>query len=310
MLEDITRKRDRFVDELGRMQEHFNNILEKSPLLDGLNLNNDNDASEILERLTSSKDTTEWWAFLVGFFSSVVEEAIEDNDSERAAWAMACAERCRSMVIFKQQLEEVVWMGHSAKRIVDVLRVWDTNKSNSDEEFWQETFNVNSYVISQVFAVPVLFMQDKAYVGGMLVNRNQARFVDYLFSSEFSQEAILVEIKTPIANLLGKKYRGVYTPSTELNGAIVQVLDYKATLIRNVEQVGKGFSQEVSAFNPRCVVIIGNSQQQIDSAAKRSSFELFRRNLKDVEVVTYDELFRKVEVLASLFNLIKKEASR
>lgn len=308
MLEDITKKRDCFSEELERIEESSSDILENSSLLEGLNLNDETDVTAIIERLTSRKDTIEWWAFLVSFFSSLVREAIEDNDSERAAWAMACTERCRSMVIFKQQLEEVVWMGHSAKRLIDVLGIWDRNKSNSDEEFWQLTFNENSYVISQVFAVPVLFMQDKAYVGGMLINRNEARFVDYLFSSESSQEAILVEIKTPNAPLFGRKYRGVYTPSIELSGAIVQVLDYKSTLVRNIEQIAKGLGQEVSAFNPRCVVIIGNSQQQIDSVAKRSSFELFRSNLKDVEVITYDELFRKVEVLASLFHLTKKRA--
>jgi hypothetical protein len=37
---------------------------------------------------------------------------------------------------------------------------------------------------------------------------------------------------------------------------------------------------------------------------------LFRRNLKDVQIVTYDELFRKLEVLASLFNLVRGNAEK
>jgi hypothetical protein len=36
---------------------------------------------------------------------------------------------------------------------------------------------------------------------------------------------------------------------------------------------------------------------------KRKSFELFRTNLKNVEIVTFDELFKKAETLATLFNL-------
>ena len=36
-------------------------------------------------------------------------------------------------------------------------------------------------------------------------------------------------------------------------------------------------------------------------------FELYRTNLRDVEIVTYDELFKKAETLAALFNLIRKK---
>ena len=56
-------------------------------------------------------------------------------------------------------------------------------------------------------------------------------------------------------------------------------------------------------FNPRCIVIIGNAEKELSSVSKRRSFELFRANLKDVEIVTYDELFKKAETLATLFNL-------
>jgi hypothetical protein len=62
-------------------------------------------------------------------------------------------------LVFKEQLEEVVWMGHSAKRLIDISGIWDNNKSNDDEQFWQLTFNENTYVLSQVFAVPVVFIQ-------------------------------------------------------------------------------------------------------------------------------------------------------
>ncbi len=309
MLEDMPKKQNDLVNELHGIEDRCDDILTNSPLLHGLDIAKEEDVDVIFGKLQDRKDTVEWWALLVELFTGAVKDAIESGEAQRAAWAMACAERCRSMVIYKQHLEEVIWMGHSAKRIVDVLGVWDNNKSNDDEEFWQITFNENAYVISQVFAVPVVFMQDRAYVGGMLVNRNEARFVDYLYSSESSQEAILVEIKTPNTKLLGAKYRGVHTPAAELSGAVVQVLDYRATLIRHVEQIIKGLGQNVSVFNPRCVIIAGNGEQNIDSESKRRSFELFRSGLKDVEIITYDELFRKVEVLGSLFNLIRKRTT-
>jgi hypothetical protein len=54
---------------------------------------------------------------------------------------------------------------------------------------------------------------------------------------------------------------------------------------------------------PRCVVVVGNGAAELNSEPKRTAFELFRRNSRDVEIVTYDEFFKKLDVLAHLFNL-------
>lgn len=155
--------------------------------------------------------------------------------------------------------------------------------------------------------MPIVFIEGKAYVGGMRVDRNEARFVDYLYSAESSREAVLVEIKTPETKLLGSKYRGVFAPSSELAGAIIQVMDYRAELIQNYKDVTRGTKHEISIFNPRCVIIAGKGNQQLTSEERRRSFEMFRAGLKDIEVITYDELFRKVEVLGALFGLIRKK---
>ena len=206
------------------------------------------------------------------------------------------------MLVFKEHLEEVVWMGQSAKRVVDILRTWDNNKTNADEGFWQITFRENVYAISQVFAVPLVFIQEAAYVGGMSIDRRNAKLVDYLFSQESSREAVLVEIKTPATKLLAK-YRGTYRPSPELSGAVMQVLDYRGTLSKNLTSVVEGSVHQLNVFSPKCVVVIGNGALELDNDHKRRAFELFRSNSKDVEIVTYDELFRKIEVLATLFSL-------
>jgi hypothetical protein len=245
----------------------------------------------------------------MGTFISFLRGATEKSDVQQAVWAMGCVERCRAMLLFKEHLEEVVWMGQSAKRVVDILHRWDNNKTNADEGFWQITFRENVYAISQVFAVPLVFIQEAAYIGGMNVDRQNAKLVDYLFSRESSQEAVLVEIKTPATKLLGPKYRGTYRPSLELSGAVMQALDYRVTLSKNLTSVVEGMNHRLSAFAPKCVVIIGNGAQELDNNVKRCAFELFRTNSKDVEIVTYDELFRKLEVLAYLFNLTRTKQS-
>jgi len=47
------------------------------------------------------------------------------------------------------------------------------------------------------------------------------------------------------------------------------------------------------------LVVIGNTGE-LDTEGKLGSFELFRRALRGTEIITFDELFRKVEVLLHL----------
>lgn len=306
-IEELPKKRDEIEVELEKNDQYCLSILEKSEIIKDLDLKNPDHSEEIFQRLNARQSTVDWWALMFSVFNDIVQHAINENDPKKAAWAMGCAERCRSMIVFKENFEEVVWMGHSARRIVDVINKWDANKENSNEEFWQQVFNKNPYVLSQIFSVPVVFIKDKAYVGGMNVNKQDAKFVDYLYATESSNDALLVEIKTPVTKLLGAKYRkGVYRPSLDLVGSTVQVLDYRRELARNIKQITEGTPHEIKVFNPRCIVILGNADEELKDDVKRKSFELYRTNMRDVEIVTYDELFRKAETLATLFNLVRK----
>lgn len=294
----------KFMSQLKENDNYCDAILKNSIFTEGLDIENPEHSEKIFNRLKDNQDTLEWWALLFSMFNSMAEKAIEQNDAKRAAWAMGSAERCRSMCVFKANLEEVVWMGHSARRIIDVIRKWHSNKENSNEEFWQGVFNENPYVLSQLFSVPVIFIKDKAYVGGMNIDRQDAKFVDYLYTNESSHDALLVEIKTPQTKLLGTKYRkGVYKPSSEISGSTIQVLDYRRELSKNIHTITNGTDHVIDVFNPRCVIIAGNAKKELDNDKKRKSFELFRTSFKDVEIVTFDELFKKAETLATLFNL-------
>lgn len=306
-IEGLPSKKDNILDELKKIEDSCEDFLKKSSLLKGLDIETPEASQKVFDLLKGKKETIEWWTFLTGLFINFVRDALEKNDINQAIWGMACAERCRALIKYKENYEEVVWMGHSAKRIVEILNICDNNKKNYEEGFWQRIFADNSYVISQIFAVPMIFIREKAYVGGMNIDRKEAKFVAYIFSMESSREAILVEIKTPVTKLLGSKYRGVYRPSAEITGAISQVLDYRTELTKNLKSITEGTQYDISLFNPRCVIIAGNSEIELKEETKRKSFELFRTSLKDVEIVTYDELFRKVEILANLFNLIRKK---
>ena len=139
----------------------------------------------------------------------------------------------------------------------------------------------------------------------MTLDRKDARFLDLIFSGGAANDAILIEIKTPMTRLLGARYRrNVYTPSPDLSGAVVQVNDYCHSLRENIVQARKG-GVELNAFNPRRIIIIGNHERELTDERKKRSFELFRGALAGVEVITFDEFFRKLEHLAQLFSLMR-----
>ena len=67
----------------------------------------------------------------------------------------------------------------------------------------------------------------------------------------------------------------------------------------------RGVEHDLARLSPRCALLIGNGEEELTSGERRRAFELFRSSQRDVEIVTYDELFKKVELLAELFHLTR-----
>ena len=72
----------------------------------------------------------------------------------------------------------------------NALAVWATNQHNSDEEFWQQQFQGNPFVFSQVFTFPVIIVKGKAYVGGKSVENTGGNVVDYLCKNSLTKNAV------------------------------------------------------------------------------------------------------------------------
>jgi hypothetical protein len=185
-----------------------------------------------------------------------------------------------------------------------VMSIWDCNTDNGDEEFWQSVFKSHAFILSQIFAYPVAIIADKAYVGGKLIDNLHGNLLDFLGRIPSSGSAVLIEIKTPETPLLGRQYRdGVYPQSSDLSGAIAQVLHYRESLLSNLSDLIKGRPGLLSTSEPRCVVIAGNAEKQLTDDARKGSFERARERLFGVTVVSYDELFGRV---ASLIRLLER----
>jgi hypothetical protein len=282
---------------LQQYEDQADNILRGSSLLVDFDLDDPDDGERALELVKYREDLPEWWAVVVGTHVRLVRDYVEAGDAQKAAHAMGLLTNARAMLIFMENLEEAVWHGHTLEGLRRVFDIWEVNKNNADEEFWQTTLTQNSVVLSQIFSFPVIILQDKAYVGGTGLDQSGGNLVDFLLTNDLTENTALVEIKTPETRLLGRKYRGgAYSPSSELVGAVAQISNYKHSLIRNSTQP----EIDVHAFNPPCLVVAGSLEDQTPDIARRRSFELYRQGLRDVQIVTYDELFQKVANLRAL----------
>ncbi len=55
------------------------------------------------------------------------------------------------------------------------------------------------------------------------------------------------------------------------------------------------------SFDPTCLLIIGNFSIEIEgNHTKKEAFEIYRSNSKNTDIITFDELFGKVEMLIDL----------
>jgi len=173
--------------------------------------------------------------------------------------------------------------------------------TNSDEEEWQTFFTENVFFLEPLFPFPIILIKGKAYVGGKTLMNRGGNIADFLVQNELTRNAALIEIKTPVTKLLGKPYRaGIYNVSEELSGAVLQVLNYKDSLSRELDKLTSDLAGEVDACDPPCFVIIGNSKSELNDKVKRKSFELFRRQVSGVQILTYDELLGRTERIIGL----------
>lgn len=182
----------------------------------------------------------------------------------------------------------------SLQQMIDSYR--DMLVQQLSENIWQKFFDQNIFILTMLFCGPVHLVSGQFHAQPSGIRGTGAQIGDYLFRGA-GQVLSIVEIKKPATSLVQKReYRsggGVHAPDSELSGAVSQVLYQRHSL---QTAWGSHRDDEVLAGtrpdNTRCVVIAGTLP--IESKLLRS-FETFRWSYKDVEIITFDELLRKLE---------------
>lgn len=175
-------------------------------------------------------------------------------------------------------------------------------RRNSRESEWQKLLEINPFILSMLFGHPIVTLASGASLGGQTVGGDGTKIADFLASNPLTRNAALVELKRPKTALFGKEYRkNVFSPSQELVGSMVQVLDQRLKLTQNVKSLAYDNEElkGMNVFYVDCVIVAGRNPTD---KHKIASFELIRNQMKDVRIITYDELLERMKLLRELLS--------
>jgi hypothetical protein len=160
------------------------------------------------------------------------------------------------------------------------------------EPRWQRFLSEHPFVLDMAFGYPVKKIADQPYIGGKGFSGRGGQFSDFLMAARATGNLALIEIKHPQTELLGQSYRQIFVPSYELSGAVGQIISQRSVLQREVFGLSQELDERVHAHAIAAIVIIGRTPKDL---AKQRAFEQYRSGLKDVLVVTFDELQVRLE---------------
>ena len=207
----------------------------------------------------------------------------------------------KSLAELQDENAQHLAMSLNIVKLQRVATLMADNLDNNSEEFWQTTvFKENQWVLAQIFACPCTIFSDKAYVGGKGVDNSGGNLCDFIYQNRLSQNVALIEIKTPCTEIIGNSYRGTYSFSHELSGAVNQVLNYRDNLTKYYYTLCHQSASQFEVLSPKCVVIIGKLASM--NSTQIAAFESFRNSLSGVQILTFDELYQRVIDLIAILS--------
>jgi len=181
-----------------------------------------------------------------------------------------------------------------ASDVANAIEFWDANKDSDEgklEKTWQIALETKKAVLERILGAKMVVFAKQASVGSSNISGKGDKFADFLARHGDTRNTVIVEIKNPHTKLLAASlYRNTYGLSAELSGTISQVLIQRNELVKNFYQKSRDGDFEV--HSPRCVIIAGSIETEINDKTKVAAFEIQRNAISsNVQVITFDELY-------------------
>lgn len=180
-----------------------------------------------------------------------------------------------------------------------------TGRSAKDEDYWQEFFETNTFALQQLFAAPVALYKEQLTVKGLNAFGAGSRIADFMLVNTVTRSALVVEIKTPAAGLMGQRYRSaggaeVFLPHRDLLGSVTQVQAQMESAHIHLPQLlaQTPGAETLDTCVVRGAVIVGTAGSLSDEV--KASFLRYRDGLGGVEVIAFDEVRDRLRGLHQL----------
>lgn len=177
------------------------------------------------------------------------------------------------------------------------------NAEDWTEQEWENFFRRNMWIFGH--SLSFCFLSEvvkQPYFGGTMVTGRGGQRGDFLMATNANARfTVLVDIKTPEAQLVEKEYRNkVYLMGKDVVGGVSQLQSYCRRWVtegsKQEDNVVVTEESGIYTYEPKAILVVGDLYY-LDDRDKRASFEMFRRNIHNPEIITYDELLARAKFI-------------
>lgn len=185
------------------------------------------------------------------------------------------------------------------------------------EAVWQNFFEENPWIfgygLNFVFSSQLTDKKLEQLVAGTFLNHSGKRVDALMKTRGLISSLCFIEIKTHNTPLLRTRepYRSeCWRISDELSGSIAQIQKTVQKAVKSIgskvelhNDIGDPTGELAFLYQPKSYIVVGKLSEFVTdngiNEQKFSSFELFRRNISNPEIVTFDELFERAKFIVS-----------
>jgi hypothetical protein len=258
-----------------------------------------------IESVDPTEDQTEW-------IDATTLGALAKDKTALAELYKLNPDVIRSLIASDSSAEDLLGLAYRREQL-DIFREMLSEEDSYDELAWQRFFEANPWLLGVSLTAQVLASWDSSrleqVVVGHSVSGSGKRNDALMRTAGVVQSFVLVEIKKPTTDLLEPRpYRaGCWAPSRELAGGVTQIQQTShlaaqdiGTKLESQDPEGYPTGDYTYMLQPKSFLVAGNLKSlQNDQGRvhddKFRSFEIFRRNLVEPTILTFDEVLARAE---------------
>lgn len=205
--------------------------------------------------------------------------------------------RKKGLKIFSNMIKHIEYWKQYAK----------DNKINAskEEKVWQYFLEQNEWIFG--YGLDYRYqqiLQREPHVSNTDLDGSNTVIADYLMGD--TMFTTFVELKKPSTKIFsnGKNRSGSWRLSNDLIDSVSQILEQKASgqIKLDDAQYINGEPLQQKSYDSKVILIIGcwselDGLSSQEKEIKKKTFELFRRDSRNIEILTFDELYNRAQFI-------------